>query len=43
MHIPDNYLSPATCAAMVPVWTVAVRKVTRKVDRELERPSRFSS
>ena len=32
MHIPDNYLSPATCAvmgaAMVPVWTLAVRKVT---------------
>ena len=37
MHIPDNYLSPATCAvmgaAMVPVWTLAVRKVTREVDR----------
>jgi cobalt/nickel transport system permease protein len=37
MHIPDNYLSPATCAvmgaAMVPVWTVAVRKVTREVDK----------
>lgn len=31
MHIPDNYLSPATCAvmvaAMVPVWTVSVRQV----------------
>ena len=31
MHIPDNYLSPATCGtlvtAMVPVWTVAVLKV----------------
>ena len=37
MHIPDNYLSPATCAVMgavmVPVWTVAVRKVTREVER----------
>jgi len=37
MHIPDNYLSPATCAvmgaAMAPVWAVAVRKVTREVDR----------
>ena len=35
MHIPDNYLSPATCAvmgaAMAPVWAVAVRKVTREV------------
>ncbi|MFZ3132454.1 MAG: cobalt transporter CbiM [Desulfosporosinus sp.] len=31
MHIPDNYLSPSTCAvlgaAMVPVWSVAVKKV----------------
>ncbi|AVK64138.1 cobalamin biosynthesis protein CbiM [Lactobacillus sp. CBA3606] len=31
MHIPDNYLSPATCgtlvAAMAPIWTVAVLKV----------------
>jgi hypothetical protein len=31
MHIPDNYLSPATCAAlgavMVPVWAIAVKKV----------------
>jgi cobalt/nickel transport system permease protein len=31
MHIPDGYLSPATCvafgAAMVPAWTVAVKKV----------------
>ncbi len=37
MHIPDNYLSPATCAvmgaAMVPVWTMAVRKVTQEVSR----------
>ncbi len=31
MHIPDGYLSPSTCltlgAAMVPVWTVAAKKV----------------
>jgi cobalt/nickel transport system permease protein len=31
MHIPDGYLSPTTCvafgAAMVPAWTVAVKKV----------------
>ena len=37
MHIPDNYLSPATCAvlgaAMVPVWTVAVRKVRRELPK----------
>lgn len=35
MHIPDNYLSPSTCAvlgaAMVPVWTVAVRKVKSEI------------
>ncbi len=37
MHIPDNYLSPSTCAvmgaAMVPVWATAVRKVTKEVSR----------
>ena len=37
MHIPDNYLSPSTCAvlgaAMVPVWTVAVRKVKKEISR----------
>ena len=35
MHIPDGYLSPATCAVgfavAVPVWAVASRKVTRVV------------
>lgn len=35
LHIPDNYLSPATCAvmgaAMVPVWAVAARKVGQEV------------
>jgi cobalt/nickel transport system permease protein len=38
MHIPDNYLSPSTCAAMgalmVPVWTVAVKKVKKEVAKE---------
>jgi len=38
MHIPDNYLSPSTCAvmsaAMVPVWTVAVKKVKEEIPRE---------
>ncbi|PYG89150.1 cobalt/nickel transport system permease protein [Ruminiclostridium sufflavum DSM 19573] len=37
MHIPDNYLSPSTCAvmgaAMVPVWTIAVRKVREEVSK----------
>ena len=35
MHIPDGYLSPATCAvltaAMVPVWAVAARRTQRVV------------
>ncbi|MCL4378320.1 MAG: cobalt transporter CbiM [Actinobacteria bacterium] len=38
MHIPDNYLSPSTCAvmgaAMVPVWIMAVRKVKEEVPKE---------
>lgn len=37
MHIPDNYLSPSTCAvmgaAMVPVWSVAVKKVKAEVSK----------
>ncbi|MCR5667069.1 MAG: cobalt transporter CbiM [Eubacterium sp.] len=37
MHIPENYLSPATCAvmtaAMVPIWTNAVRKVKTEVTK----------
>ena len=37
MHIPDNYLSPSTCAvmvaAMVPVWTVAVNKVKKEITK----------
>ena len=37
MHIPDNYLSPSTCAAMgavmVPVWTLSVKKVKKEITR----------
>lgn len=37
MHIPDNYLSPSTCAAlgaaMVPAWTVSIRKLKKEVTR----------
>jgi len=37
MHIPDNYLSPETCAvvttAMVPVWHRSVRKVKEEVTK----------
>ncbi len=35
MHIPENYLSPSTCAvatvAMVPIWHAAVQHVRREV------------
>ncbi|MFH5185381.1 cobalt transporter CbiM [Paenibacillus sp. TAB 01] len=38
MHIPDNYLSPSTCAvlgaAMVPIWSVAVKKVKQEITME---------
>ena len=38
MHIPENYLSPQTCAvmaaAMVPVWIHAVKKVKKEVPKE---------
>ncbi len=37
MHIPDNYLSPATCAVlgavMVPVWSVSARKARGEISR----------
>ena len=37
MHIPDNYLSPSTCAAlgaaMIPIWTIAVKKVKAEITR----------
>lgn len=38
MHIPDNYLSPATCAvmgaAMAPVWTLAAHHVRKDLPKE---------
>lgn len=38
MHIPDNYLSPGSCAvlgmAMVPVWAISIRKVRAEIARE---------
>lgn len=38
MHIPEGYLSPQTCgvmgAMMVPVWTVAAKKVSRSFSRK---------
>lgn len=38
MHIPENYLSPSTCAvaaaAMAPVWGYCIAKVKKKVTKE---------
>ena len=38
MHIPENYLSPSTCAvgyvAIVPIWHLAVKHVSKEVPRE---------
>ncbi len=38
MHIPENYLSPSTCAvaavAMVPIWHQAVKHVREEVPQE---------
>lgn len=38
MHIPENYLSPTTCAvmavAMVPVWVHAVKKVKDEMPKD---------
>jgi cobalt/nickel transport system permease protein len=38
MHIPENYLSPATCGvmavAMVPVWVHAVKKIRTELPKE---------
>ena len=38
MHIPENYLAPASCAvmaaAMIPVWTHAVRKIQYEMPKE---------
>ncbi len=39
MHIPDGYLSPATCAALyagaAPFWHVAIRRVRRRLHTRL--------
>jgi cobalt/nickel transport system permease protein len=38
MHIPDNYLSPSTCAVvtavMVPVWAKCIKKVKEEIPKE---------
>jgi cobalt/nickel transport system permease protein len=38
MHIPDNYLSPATCAVMAaavaPAWALSVKKVSKDLPKE---------
>lgn len=38
MHIPDNYLSPATCAvmgaAMIPIWKSSVTKVKKEITKK---------
>ena len=38
MHIPENYLSPSTCAVlgavMIPVWLTAVKKVKEEVPKD---------
>lgn len=38
MHIPENYLSPVSCAvmgaAMIPVWIHAVKKTNRELPKE---------
>lgn len=40
MHIPENYLSPATCAtmiaAMAPVWYVSAKKVKVQIEEKKE-------
>lgn len=38
MHIPENYLSPQTCAVMtavmVPVWAVSIKRVKKDLSKE---------
>ena len=38
MHIPENYLSPSTCAvlgaAMMPVWIMSIQKIKKEVPKE---------
>ena len=40
MHIPENYLSPSTCAvmtaAMVPVWGYSINKVRTEIPKRSE-------
>lgn len=37
MHIPENYLSPSTCAvmavAMVPVWGYSIKKIKTEIPK----------
>lgn len=38
MHIPDNYLSPSTCAvfgaAIIPVWTKCTKEVKKEISKK---------
>ena len=38
MHIPDNYLSPQTCAVMtavmIPAWVISIRRVSKDLPKE---------
>jgi cobalt/nickel transport system permease protein len=38
MHIPENYLSPSTCAVMavatVPAWTYSIKKVKKEITKD---------
>lgn len=38
MHIPENYLSPLTCAvlgaAMLPIWGIAIKNVKKEIKKE---------
>ena len=38
MHIPENYLSPSTCAimgaAMIPVWYKCCKNIKNNMDQE---------
>ena len=37
MHIPENYLSPSTCAvmtaAMLPVWGYSIHKIKTEIPK----------
>ena len=38
MHIPENYLSPATCAVMtaaaIPAWGYSIKKVSKEITKD---------